>query len=244
MQDITIKINKVTLFTIAGLVVGLIGGYFWGSGSIGGVFAKNTNGANNQQVVVAGNNDQQGQPAAPSAKIEITADDHIKGGKKPQLYLVEYSDFQCPFCQSLSPTISRLMKEYGDKIAVVYRHYPLSFHQNAQVAAEASECAGEQGKFWEMHDVMFEKGQGDGTGLDRASLDGYAKTMGLNLTKFKSCMDTNKYAGRVSADFASGNTNGVQGTPATFVVDKNGNSELVSGAVPFENFKSIIDAKL
>jgi protein-disulfide isomerase len=245
MQEVTIKINKTTLFTAAGLLIGLCGGYAlgaWnGNNNSPGIFAKNNQPAAQQPTNQTGDN----QPAAnPTVKISLTAADHITGGKNPQVYLVEYSDFQCPYCKRHEPTIQQVLKTYGGKVAVVYRHYPLSFHQNAQIAAEASECASEQGKFWQYHDVLFDKGQGDGTGLASADLKKYAVDLGLNTAKFNTCLDANKYSAVISADQASGNSYGVNGTPATFVTDTNGNGELVSGAVPFETMKAAIDAKL
>jgi protein-disulfide isomerase len=127
------------------------------------------------------------------------------------------------------------MKQYGDKVRVVFKHFPLSFHKNAQKAAEASECAAEQGKFWQMHDKIFENQQL----LSFDQLKAWAKDLKLNISQFNSCLDSGKFAQKVQADMQEGAQKGVDGTPATFV-----NGILVSGAQPFEAFKQMIDQEL
>ena len=162
----------------------------------------------------------------------ITADDHIRGNPKAAITLVEYSDFECPFCGRLHPTMQQLLSEYDGQIRLVYRHFPLnSIHPNAQKAAEASECAAEQGKFWEYHDLLFANQQSLGT----ASLKIYAGQLGLGQNQFDRCLDSSKYAVKVSADQQDGQINGVTGTPGTFV-----NGQLVKGAVPITTFQQII----
>lgn len=153
--------------------------------------------------------------------------------------IVEYSDFQCPFCKKFHPTMQRVMDEYEGKVRWVYRHFPLSFHRNAQKSAEASECAGEQGKFWEYGDILFENSQSDGSGLDTEDLKKYAKDLGLDNGKFDSCLSSGKYANKVKQQAAGGSSAGVKGTPATFI-----NGELVSGAQPYEAVRSVIDKNL
>lgn len=160
---------------------------------------------------------------------------HIRGGKNAQVKLVEYSDFQCPFCARAHPTLQQILQEYGDKVSLEYRHYPLNFHPFAQKAAEASECAAEQGKFWQFHDYIFEH-QAE---LSLAALPQWADTLGLNTRKFKACLDSSKYASKVQAQFQEGSAKGVDGTPNTFV-----NGQPVVGAQPYEAFKQIIDAEL
>lgn len=245
MEEVTIKVNKTVLYSAGFLIVGVIVGFTMSS-FVNVSFSKKENGGqvvlNNQPA--AQNNQPQNEPANQAVKISIKPDEHLRGAKNPKVYLVEYSDFQCPYCQRHFPTLQKILQDYGDKVALAYRHYPLSFHQNAQIAAEASECASEQGKFWQYHDVLFQKGQGDGTGLTPPDLEKYAKDLGLDSSKFESCLAAKKYSARVSGDLAEGSAYGVQGTPATFVVDKNGNGELVSGAVPYEQLKAAIDAAL
>ena len=166
----------------------------------------------------------------------VTDADYIRGNKNAKVTLIEVSDFQCPFCQRHVPTMEQILDEYGDKVRIVYRHFPLSsIHPYAQKAAEASECAGEQGKFWEMHDVMFE----NQSALDVNSLKDYAADLGLNASQFSSCLDDGKYAAKVRQQTQEATAAGITGTPGTFV-----NSQLVKGAYPFDTFKQIIDAEL
>lgn len=175
--------------------------------------------------------------AGPAQEFKITKDDHVRGDFKAPVTLVEYSDFECPFCGRSYPTFQKLLTDYSGKVRLVYKHFPLtSIHPNAQKAAEASECAAEQGKFWEYHDKLFDN-QASGYSLDKFKQ--WAKDLNLNANKFNDCLDSGKYASKVKADEADGQTRGVQGTPATFV-----NGQLVSGAVPYEQFQSVIDQAL
>ncbi len=169
-------------------------------------------------------------------RIEVSADDDPSiGSENASVTIVEFSDFQCPFCARAVPTVKQILKEYDGKVKIVYRDFPLGFHENAQKAAEASECADEQGKFWEYHDLLFEN-QGN---LDAVSLKKYAKDLKLNTSEFDACLDSGKYAAEVQKDASDGQSYGVSGTPAFFI-----NGRLVSGAQPFENFKKIIDEEL
>jgi protein-disulfide isomerase len=162
-----------------------------------------------------------------------------QGAADAKVVVVEYSDFQCPFCKRAYPTVKQLLSEYGSKIKFYYKHFPLGFHQNAQKAGEAYECAAEQGKNWEYHDVLFEKGNGDGTGLNNADLKKYASDLQLDTAKFNSCLDSGKFASKVQADAAEGGANGVSGTPTFFI-----NGQAVVGAQPYATIKSVVDAKL
>lgn len=176
------------------------------------------------------------QPQAPApVSFAVTKDNNIRGDFDAPITLVEFSDFECPFCARHLPTLNRLLNEYDGKVRLVYKHFPLGFHPNAQKAAEASECAGEQGKFWEYHDKLFENYQD--YGLD--NFKQWAKDLRLNSAKFNDCLDSGKYAQKVKKDAQEGAQKGVNGTPATFV-----NGQLVSGAVPYEAFKQIIDGLL
>lgn len=155
--------------------------------------------------------------------------DHIRGNKKAKVTIVEYSDFECPFCQRFHPTMKQILDKYGKDIRVVYRHFPLSFHPQATPAALASECASEQGKFWEMHDKLFEAGvSASGSYTD------YAQSLGLNTSKFDSCMKEQKYLSRIKEDQTDGQNAGVQGTPHSIILGPKGEKIPVSGAQPFE----------
>jgi protein-disulfide isomerase len=149
--------------------------------------------------------------------------------------LVEFSDFQCPYCGKAHDTVEQVMQAYAGKVRLVFRQFPLNFHQNAGKAAEAALCANEQGKFWEYHDVLFKNQQT----LDIAQLKEHAKSVGLEGGSFGTCLDQGKYKKAVDDDLAAGQKVGVTGTPAFFV-----NGVQLSGAIPFEEFKRVIDQEL
>ena len=185
---------------------------------------------------------------APTGKVpEVTDKDHIRGDKNAPVTLVEYSDFECPFCKKFVPTVDQILEEYDGDVRVVFRHYPLSFHANAQKEAEATECANELGgndAFWEFHDAIFERTTANGTGFALDKLTPLAEELGLNGKKFQECLDSGKYASHVKEDMAGGAAAGVTGTPGSFIIDADGNAELVSGALPFTSIKSLLDAAL
>jgi protein-disulfide isomerase len=163
------------------------------------------------------------------------ADGAVKGPKTAPVMVVEFSDFQCPYSKRVQETVAEVQKKYGDKIQYVYRDFPLEFHKNAQKAAEASSCAGEQGKFWQFHDKLFE----DQSKLEVQNLKDLAKTLGLDSAAFDTCLDSGKYAKKVQKSIAEAQEAGVNGTPAFFI-----NGIFLSGAVPLENFTEIIDQEL
>jgi protein-disulfide isomerase len=158
-----------------------------------------------------------------------------KGPANAPVTIVEFSDFQCPFCSRVVPTLEEVRTKYGDKVRLVFRQFPLSMHPNAAKAAEASLCANDQGKFWEMHDAMFK----DQAGLAVDGLKAKATALGLKAEAFNSCLDTGKYAAKVQEDIQAGSQAGVTGTPAMFI-----NGRLISGAVPIDQLTSVIDEEL
>ncbi|MBI2524048.1 thioredoxin domain-containing protein [Candidatus Peregrinibacteria bacterium] len=180
-------------------------------------------------------------PSGPVPPIDVKTD-HIRGDlKKAQVAVIEYSDFECPFCKRVHPTYQQIMQTYGDKVVWVYRHYPLPFHPNAEPAAIASECAndlGESDAFWKFTDKIFET-QGEW------AYEKYAADLGLDAKKFKDCIASGKFKQHVQDDMNGGSAAGVNGTPGNFVMNlKTQKSQEVSGAQPFESFKSAIDAAL
>lgn len=180
----------------------------------------------------------QGPASSSGAKatgVSVAGADPFLGGKEAKLTITVYSDFQCPFCSRVVPTVHQIAEAYGEQVKIVFRNYPLSFHQFAQKAAEASECANVQGKFWEMHDSLF----AHNTALTNDNLKMYAGQIGLDQEKFDSCLDNGDMKAEVQKDFEAGVAAGVQGTPA-FII----NGELISGALPFEDFKTVIDKQL
>jgi len=175
--------------------------------------------------------------------------DHIYGNPDAEISLIEYSDFECPFCKRFHPTPKRLVKAYEGKVNWVYRHFPLGFHNPlAQKEAEASECANELGgndAFWKYADLIYERTRSNGQGLAMEKLPSMASEIGLDSQVFQSCLDSGKYADRVKEDIREGASIGVSGTPATFVFHhKTGRVLMQSGAYPFETFKGLIDSLL
>jgi len=175
--------------------------------------------------------DTQLPPAGPVP--EVDGDDHVRGNPNAKVTLIEYSDFECPYCLRHVDTMEQILAAYPNDVRLIYRHYPLSFHPQAQKAAEASECAGEQGKFWEMHDAIFAANEAGLMSVQKWK--DTAASLGLNTSQFNDCLDTGKMAGRVNTDLSEGTVAGVGGTPGTFV-----NGSLVEGAVPYATFDSIV----
>jgi protein-disulfide isomerase len=178
---------------------------------------------------------QQQQQAPAVKKIDVPADSASFGPATAKVTIVEWSDFECPFCSRAVPTLTQIKKDYPKDVRVVFRHQPLSFHANAKAAAEASEAAREQGRFWEYHDKLFANQKA----LDRASLEKYAQELGLNVAKFKAALDSGKFKAKVEADSAAGSAVGANGTPTFFV-----NGRELVGAQPFDAFKRLIDEEI
>lgn len=176
-------------------------------------------------------------PAAPAKPVyvEIPKGTPVKGPEDAKVTIVAFSDFECPFCSRVNPTIDQILTTYGKDVRFAFRHLPLGFHKNAGPAAEASMAAHEQGKFWEMHDKLF-AAQRD---LNRAAYDRYAQELGLDMKKFAAALDTGKFRDFVEADNRAAGSVGASGTPAFFI-----NGKLISGAQPFDNFKRVIDEEL
>ncbi|MEL7370905.1 MAG: thioredoxin domain-containing protein [Myxococcota bacterium] len=175
-------------------------------------------------------------PPAPKGPVDIKLGKAPLHGKKDApIQLVVFSDFQCPFCGRVNPTIDQVKKEYGDKVSVAFKHFPLSFHADAEPAAVASLAAHRQGKFWQMHDKLFENQRA----LKRADLVSYAKDLQLDVAKFEKDLDDPELKQWVKSDMAEGTKVGVRGTPATFI-----NGMMLSGAQPFDAFKRLIEAEL
>jgi protein-disulfide isomerase len=167
---------------------------------------------------------------------DVTDADHVRGNANAKVTLIEYSDFECPYCSRHLETIRQLLEDYPNDVRFVYRHFPLSFHANSETAADASECAGFQGKFWEMHDALFALADSDG--LSEDGIEKLASDIGLNMADFTSCMENGDGAAKVSKDYQEGIAAGVTGTPATFV-----NGQIVEGAYPYETFEEIVQSE-
>ena len=175
-------------------------------------------------------------PIAFSVNV-VSASDQIEGNREAETVLVEYSDFQCPACGVYHPIIKQITKEFGGDIAFVYRHFPLrQIHQNAELAARAAEAAGKQGKFWEMHGLIFEN-QKEWSNQRKAKefFEQYAESLGLNASQFKADIDLREIKDKVNADYQSGLRFGVDATPTFFL-----NGERLQNPRSSEEFKSII----
>lgn len=191
-----------------------------------------------------------GVPAQPPAVTasditEITARDHTRGNKNAKIAFIEYSDLECPYCKQFQPTMQQVMNAYQDKVMWVYRHFPLSFHANAQKEAEASECVYDQGgdtAFWKFIDKIYERTTSNGTGFALEKLGPLAAEVGVNQTKFQSCLDSGKFTKYVTDQQAGGTKAGVNGTPGNLVLNLNNNQvQTIPGAVPFAQIKSVLD---
>src|SRR5262245_33422469 len=154
-------------------------------------------------------------------RLAVAATGPAKGPAGAPIEMIEFSDFQCPFCLRAHATVDQVLKTYGDRIRFVYRHYPLPSHPNARPAAEASACAAEQDKFWPYHDRLFAQP----SKLSDADLKQSAADLGLDMPKFTACVESHKFKAQVDADVKDGDAAGVNGTPAFFI-----NGRMLSGA--------------
>lgn len=176
------------------------------------------------------------KPARPVFDVNI-ADAPFKGGSDAKVTIVEYSDFQCPFCSKAATIIAEIEKKYGHKVKIAFKNFPLPFHNQARLAAEAAMCANEQNVkfFWKMHDSMF----ADQTKLDKDNLISTAKKAGLKEADFKACLEAGKFKAKVEEDVVQGQKIGIKSTPTFFI-----NGKLVAGAQPIEVFSEVIDEEL
>jgi protein-disulfide isomerase len=158
-----------------------------------------------------------------------------RGTEKAKVAVIAFSDFQCPFCARVNPTLNQIVEEYGDEVAIVFKHLPLRMHSKAPAAHAAAEAAHRQGKFWEMHNLIFANQRA----LSPERYEEYAQQIGLDMDRFRKDVASPEVKKRVDADAAEAQRLGVSGTPAFFV-----NGRFVSGAKPFESFKPIIDEEL
>lgn len=168
-------------------------------------------------------------------KVDVSVDDDpVLGSNDALVTIIEFSDFECPYCRRVQPALKRILKEYEGQVRLVFRDFPLSFHKNAQKAAEAAQCAGDQDKFWPYHDKLFEE-----TALAPKDLKKYAGELELDMDKFNACLDESKYAQEVKADMQDGQNVGVNSTPSFFV-----NGQPISGVVPYERFQEMVEAAI
>jgi protein-disulfide isomerase len=158
-----------------------------------------------------------------------------RGSDSAKITIVEFSDFQCPFCSRVVPTMDQIEEEYGDQVRIVFKHLPLSIHSKAKAAHAAAEAAHRQGKFWEMHDAIFANQRE----MSPEKYVEYAAEMGLDVEQFKRDVVGDDVKRKVDADTKEASALGVTGTPAFFI-----NGKFLSGARPFDAFKDVIDEEL
>lgn len=191
---------------------------------------------------VAAAQEEKTEPEPGKTEVSID-DDTVLGDPNAPITVVEFSDFQCSFCKRFfENTLPGFKTKYIDtgKVKLVYRDFPLNFHKQAQKAAETTECAGEQDKYWQMHDLIFQE-QDSWVGNDKATdvFKGFAKQIGLNMSSFNNCLDNGQMAKEVEKDYRDGIAAGVSGTPTFFV-----NGEKLVGAQPLSSFEAIIEPML
>ncbi len=176
------------------------------------------------------------EPQRPTFEVEL-GDAPFTGAADAKVTIVEFSDFQCPFCAKGAEIMNEVKKKYGNKVKIAFKNYPLPFHSHAKDAAHAALCAHEQKAeyFWKLHDIMFQ----DQSKLSRADLAQSVKKIGVDSAKYDACMSSNKFMAAIEADMEQGKNLGVQSTPTFFV-----NGQLINGAHPVEVFSQIIDSEL
>lgn len=175
--------------------------------------------------------------------------DHIYGNSDAIISLIEYSDFECPFCKRFHPTARKIVETYEGKVNWVYRHFPLNFHNpGAKKEAEASECANALGgneAFWKYADLIYERTTSNGRGFPIENLVPLAEEIGLDREKFQACLDSGRYRARVQEDLTEGSNSGITGTPGNILLHNGtGEVKLKSGALPFAALKAEIDQML
>jgi predicted DsbA family dithiol-disulfide isomerase len=171
--------------------------------------------------------------APPSASVDM-ANTFVKGNKDAPVVLVEFADYQCPYCQKVHPELDKLQKQYGDKLAIAYKDFPLPMHPYAEKAAEAARCAGAQGKFWEMHDLLFTDKK-----LDVSDLKEQARSLHLDGPRFDQCLDSGQTAAAIEKDAAEGRRLGLTGTPSFFI-----NGHFASGALNYSSLRDLVEQQL
>jgi protein-disulfide isomerase len=171
--------------------------------------------------------------APPAASVDLAGATFL-GPKDAPVVLVEFADYQCPYCQKVHPDLQKLQKEFGDKIAIAYKDFPLPMHPFAEKAAEAARCAGVQGKFWEFHDKLFVDKK-----LEPADLKEDASALRLNTTQFDACLDSGSQTAAVQKDAGEGKRLGLTGTPSFFA-----NGHFFSGAVTYDALRDMVAQQL
>jgi protein-disulfide isomerase len=202
---------------------------------------------------VAQEEQQPNVPQGPSVEDlkkmpEVTADDYQRGAEDGQILIVEYSDYECPFCNKFHPTMQKIMDEYGDQVTWVYRHFPLdALHQNARTLAEMSECVAEYGsedKFWEFSDEIYGQIEDNPEIAETENALDLVAEIGVNRNKVATCVENGDMADAVKEDASGGKQAGVTGTPGSIFWAEGEDPELIPGALPYETIKQKIENNL
>lgn len=240
---------SLIILLIIAFVLGFLGGSLWKENQI-----LKSSGSNVAQV-----GDKAAAEAAAKKLESVPAfdpkTDHFRGNEKAKVVMIEYSDYECPYCNKFHPTMVELMEKYEQDIAWVYRHFPLSFHPNAQPLAEASECVATYGSneaFWKFSDSVYEK-MADGSiygndpenkKVSEETILALASEAGANRNEVKACLDSAEMKQAVKDDQVGGSKAGVTGTPGTIIISKKGGFELVPGALPIEQIETMLEKHL
>lgn len=239
--------NNFALIVLSALF--FVGGFF-----IGSLWTENKmlRGGTGTQAAAPVTDPATTEPAGPTAdQLKglplVKDDDHIIGDKNAEIVLIEYTDFECPYCAQFHPTTKQVLEEYGDKVALVYRNYPLDFHPNAQKGGEAGECIAKlsgNDAYWKYADAIFAENDKLGGKISPDAITTAAQASGVNMTNFQKCLDSDEMKQVVIDDMNEGAAAGVAGTPGTFIVTKDGAQELIPGALPFARVKPMLDKYL
>jgi protein-disulfide isomerase len=174
-------------------------------------------------------------PNLPRVQVPVAADDPVKGKDDARVTIVQFAEYQCYYCNRVNPTLQQLVSDYPNDVRIVFKDFPLGGHSRAMPAAIAAHCAGEQGKYWEMNQVLLENQ--DALGDD--DFVRHAKSVGVDAEPFKKCLGAGAYDAGIQADLEAGQAAGVSATPSFFV-----NGVFLSGAQPIEKFRAVIDREL
>lgn len=239
-KALSIPLNAPVAIVIAGALIAAALYFKPGVGSLGG-----NSGGGNAPTPVPQAGEEPAEPSVGTFRAVDAKTDHIRGPENAKITLIEYSDLECPFCKRFHTTLQQLVREYPNDVRWVYRHFPLEqLHSQAKAEANATECASEQGKFWEFTDIVFRETPSN-DGLDLKKLPDYAREAGVaNIVQFQSCVSSNKYADKVAQDLADAESAGGQGTPYSVVIGPDGTKKPVSGAQPYATVKATVDSLL
>jgi protein-disulfide isomerase len=249
-KESTLSLERLSpILIIISIVLAFMVGILWQKvdslekGGSAGTVANQQVGAGAAQPVAPQGPTQGKLSEDQAAKLpEVGSSDHIRGNANADVIVIEYSDFECPFCSRFHPTMQQVMDEYGDQVAWVYRHFPLdSIHPKARPAAIASECVANLGgndAFWAYADALFT----DPTTL--LDLSGTATKIGVNGATVQSCIDNQETLSKVDEQYQGGLAAGVTGTPGNFIINSKGEVWLIPGALPYEQIKTTIDEAL